>query len=490
MSNFGVIKWMFRGSRGWWTYGKRAFIHLHSKIHKGKISAVMQAFRLSVLAFFSASLFLGACAAQPQLTPAQIQARSEAREHKRQEELTEKRETHAFWLEIMRGLSEAHAAGKAGKVRKAVKRYPEVMKIAASDGSTFVGERKTPTHGSTQLKFGFQWFYRPELDDKTYILWSYLGSSSREAGLEPGDVIEAIGGIPLAGKSYNEVNASIDVPSGAVLKMTLAGRDGNPSRTVSFKRKMSANRSMGNDIVAEVVRLAAALDPPMAQPEDAENHMVEARVHLKHADQTRDYLPAIKSMEAAVSAGPWWADNYYNLALIQEKNEDFYQAAYNYKNFLFLNPDSFEAGAVRNKIVELKLEAKLAAPRTRWEGLWGVVGGSIARLKIDRQNNAVFRFTQVSSVDSGAGNRVGGTHGTGRLSGNSLKGHFKINYVKPRARKCWGANALVPFTGILAADAKTMKFYYNVHVYHRYNCQLLRWSEASNSPITIHKLGP
>lgn len=94
--------------------------------------------------------------------------------------------------------------------------------------------------------------------------------------------------------------------------------------------------------------------PPLS--ESANRH----RVLAEEATRARDYARAIEEFEAALETDPMWRSGNFNLALLYETVEEWDEAVRYMRRFLLLEPDSREASAARDKIIQWEDRARRA----------------------------------------------------------------------------------------------------------------------------------
>ncbi len=147
---------------------------------------------------------------------------------------------------------------------------------------------------------------------------------------------------------------------------------------------------------SKIIELVRKLDPPPAIPEEAERRMVRGKAAVKVAQNSSDYEAAAKEFLEAMNQAPWWADVYFNLAIVREKQGEYQWAINSFKSYLVAKPNAEDAKAVKEKIYELEFllekaqkeaaakreaeEVRRQAEREAWrrlEGNW-IAGSDIA----------------------------------------------------------------------------------------------------------------
>ena len=102
------------------------------------------------------------------------------------------------------------------------------------------------------------------------------------------------------------------------------------------------------------IRLAQQLSPPPVIPEEARRFMAEGIASMKVTRSIAGYEEAEGKFQKAANLAPWWADTYFNLAMAQEKQRNFFYAIKNLELYLLASPGTPEASAVQQKIYEIE----------------------------------------------------------------------------------------------------------------------------------------
>ena len=89
----------------------------------------------------------------------------------------------------------------------------------------------------------------------------YKHTPAREAGIQPGEVITAVNGDPIAGKDADAVTARIRGPAGTKVTLTIESRDGKSRQVTLTRREVSIPQVVGhietvNGVKVGYVRLA------------------------------------------------------------------------------------------------------------------------------------------------------------------------------------------------------------------------------------------
>lgn len=134
-----------------------------------------------------------------------------------------------------------------------------------------------------------------------------------------------------------------------------ATRTGEAGKALSLYVQASQEAPTGTEasrrLREKIIYYALSLDTPPEIPERAAGHMSRAEAYLSQ----EDYSSAIEELVQASALAPWWAKAYTQLALAQEKAEDYAGAVENYKLYLLAAPLAPDAQAVSKKIDELEV---------------------------------------------------------------------------------------------------------------------------------------
>jgi tetratricopeptide (TPR) repeat protein len=124
----------------------------------------------------------------------------------------------------------------------------------------------------------------------------------------------------------------------------------------AFEQMVSSFRQYpGDDGLREkIIRAALQIKPKPAIPKEARNFMIRGQAAAEMAKTTEDFTVAAGEFQKAVNVAPWFADAYYNLAMVQERAEQFGQAAKSLKWYLLAAPKAADAGKVQDLIVKLE----------------------------------------------------------------------------------------------------------------------------------------
>ena len=111
----------------------------------------------------------------------------------------------------------------------------------------------------------------------------------------------------------------------------------------------------------KIIKLALALEPKPAIPEEAEKMVGRATYVFKNAKTEADYADAVQAYQKALLIAPWVADYYFNLGVAQEKAGKPSEAIASLKFYLMAAPDAPDRRDVVQRIGGLEYAAEKAA---------------------------------------------------------------------------------------------------------------------------------
>ena len=122
-------------------------------------------------------------------------------------------------------------------------------------------------------------------------------------------------------------------------------------RMAAFKlyaRAFSESASTGtrNKAVQGLALVYPALKPPPGLPEDARRHLVQAEGYV----EDKNYAKALDLIEQALRTAPWWANAYFDKALIHAERREYALATLSMQRFMTLAPGSEKAREAQDKI--------------------------------------------------------------------------------------------------------------------------------------------
>jgi hypothetical protein len=113
-----------------------------------------------------------------------------------------------------------------------------------------------------------------------------------------------------------------------------------------------------SDLRENIIKLALTMRPAPSIPAAALEAEGAAEYAFRHASSKDDYAAAAKQYEKALLAAPWSAKDYFNLAICQEKAEEYDKAIANYNFYLLAVPDAKDHDDVLKKIGAMRYAAE------------------------------------------------------------------------------------------------------------------------------------
>jgi hypothetical protein len=127
-----------------------------------------------------------------------------------------------------------------------------------------------------------------------------------------------------------------------------------------FQQALQQFQASANDAAREqIIKLALAMKPPPAIPEEAREHYVMAQAFKEKATQSSGFASVIEQYKAALLAAPWWGDAYEKLALTQKAAEQYDDAIASLNFYLLTQPA--DARDAQDEIYKLKALKQTAA---------------------------------------------------------------------------------------------------------------------------------
>lgn len=121
---------------------------------------------------------------------------------------------------------------------------------------------------------------------------------------------------------------------------------------------------------AAAIRLALRLDPRPVVPPEATEAAMRGEERLRIASSEEALEKALADYDLALRLAPWWADAYFNQALVLEKTKRFAEAREAFRLFLQAAPGSPDEAAVRRRMIALEIQEEELRPTTRLVGAW------------------------------------------------------------------------------------------------------------------------
>lgn len=159
------------------------------------------------------------------------------------------------------------------------------------------------------------------------------------------------------------VNLAIRISAVALLLLGAGASAQEASPRKQLKQLVEQLQGAPDDdaLRAKIIAIARGLKPKPAIPEEVDEFLGQGTHIMTEAKEPADYADAVKAFQKAATLAPWVADNYFNLALAQERAGMPLEAAASLKLYLLAAPDAKDASGVRQKIGALKYDAGKAA---------------------------------------------------------------------------------------------------------------------------------
>ncbi len=218
--------------------------------------------------------------------------------------------------------------------------------------------------------------------------------------------------------------------------------------TAAMLRAKNLGGELEGSIRIKIVRYVAGLTTPPVLPAAAREHFIRANYLI---EKGRNATDVEKEMAAVVDAAPWWAEGYYNLALVQADRNRYVAAMETLKLFIQAASNSPKAQAAQDKIFELKIakeEADAIAGMTgMWDG-WHVRVEDSGQLTISA-GKQIFNLTMKQGI---------------------LEGSLQSKPY-PGANNCTIPGQMHPVTGKISDDLRVITLTHNWSTYDtRYHC--------------------
>lgn len=114
------------------------------------------------------------------------------------------------------------------------------------------------------------------------------------------------------------------------------------------------------ELRARIISFVQSMRSIPPTPEDAVRSLTRGSAVLNTAKDKEGYERAIFELQEAITAAPWIAEAYENLATAQEKAGYYADAIQNLQYYLLVNPRSKDAQDIKKKMYELEVYAESA----------------------------------------------------------------------------------------------------------------------------------
>ena len=258
---------------------------------------------------------------------------------------------------------------------------------------------------------------------------------------------------------------------GSVPALSAEQKTYTPREELEYYTNILKNTPEGSEkdmrIRKKVIELYHKLDPPPAIPKEARRHAMRAEALLEIAKSEREYKKAFGEYKKALIIAPWWADAYFNYALVQEAAEYYEEAIRSYKLFVLAAPNDPAAKEVENKMFKLEVKAEEFAAVKPWLGKWyrwkRADGKKYIRHTEDIKQSKYDGKTLTMSYLMQYGNiPAGEAEWYGTINGLKLKGKLieRIPQSDTRFFNCFGPKDEIDMTAEVSQDGKTITVRY------------------------------
>ena len=127
------------------------------------------------------------------------------------------------------------------------------------------------------------------------------------------------------------------------------------------------------EVVDRAIDVALRTRPRPAVPADAARHAAAALAKIKTATTKDDLMAARRDYLKALALAPWWANAWFNLAVLNEQIGAAAAAAQDLERYLRSAPEAADRPAIEQKVARLQASIRDAAREAREIGA-GLVG--------------------------------------------------------------------------------------------------------------------
>ncbi len=107
----------------------------------------------------------------------------------------------------------------------------------------------------------------------------------------------------------------------------------------------------------QAITIVQRLKAPPSLPASATQYEIYGKTAAQSATDPDGLLGAIDNLRKATNVAPWWADGYYNLAVVEERAKDYADAARSLGFYLLAKPNAPDAASVQSRIYTLQFKA-------------------------------------------------------------------------------------------------------------------------------------
>jgi tetratricopeptide (TPR) repeat protein len=206
------------------------------------------------------------------------------------------------------------------------------------------------------------------------------GSPAYKAGVRTSDRIVQADGRSTQNMDIAGIVRLLRGPKGAPVTVTVL-REGS-DQTVDYRIVRDTVYIGDQQLREQIIKVVRAMSTRPALPEEAVRSMARGDTKVKMGGSGA-YAAAAVEMEQAVLAAPWYADGYFNLAVVQERAEMFGDASKNFRLYVAAAPNAPNAGAIRSKIYSLEVMQEEKEKVQSLAGSWRSRGGNIYTVSVE-----------------------------------------------------------------------------------------------------------
>lgn len=103
-----------------------------------------------------------------------------------------------------------------------------------------------------------------------------------------------------------------------------------------------------------IVSLVRGMSSPPLLPEQFDRYMARGRAAVKHANTPNDFADAAAEFEKAARLGPWVANVYFNLGIVNEKAGKYDDALRNFELYLLAAPGASDVRDVKASMYDIE----------------------------------------------------------------------------------------------------------------------------------------
>ncbi len=154
-----------------------------------------------------------------------------------------------------------------------------------------------------------------------------------------------------------------------------------------------------------IIDVAKNVKPAPAVPQEALLRLGRARGFIELAKQPQDYQRPADELRAGLRLAPWWAEGYFNLAVVLEKAEKYGDAIASLKLYARA-VDAKEAQSAAVEIARLEAKAEASSPSAKAAREFASVIEDLRGLWVQRYDSPEWAEERMFKADVTAPNRL------------------------------------------------------------------------------------